>query len=436
MNKKLIFIVPVFLMACNLFQPAMPTATPGTLPTVTEMPPTQTAVLPSPTAVVLATVTPSEVPPTEIPPTAAPSATPGAVPLPTLVPGQPITITQIRMSDTAIGWGIGYQVMGESHILRTGDGGSSWVDVSPPAGDGLLSQPAALFQDAQSAWVAYPADAMQPAFVWRTSDGGASWVQAPLPAGNEAEFFSPAFFAADGTQLWLLVTVGAGMQHAYSDLFTSVDGGLSWTKIADPFSQQASDLMIFPHTGMVFKNATGWVTKENGVMDGMYWVTSPDSGLTWTAQTPSPPPGETNVMCSTTSPVLFDAQSGYLLTVCWNYQSDNLHAYFTAVNGSTVTYVPLPATVGGMQFFSPQHGLAFGCWDYNLPEAPTCNILSTTDGGQHWTHVKTVNWDGDFWFVNPQTGWAVARSGVQSALVRTDNGGATWQLLHPVVVAP
>ncbi|GAB4526362.1 MAG: oxidoreductase [Anaerolineales bacterium] len=360
---------------------------------------------------------------------------PAGVPLTALTAGQPVTITQIHMFDAAVGWGIGYQRIGESHILRTADGGETWQDASPPVGDSLLFDPAALFQDAQSAWAAYPIEVGHLPLVWRTSDGGISWSGAPLPVGTDAELFDPSFFALDGNQIWLLVTTGAGMQHAYSDLFTSLDGGLSWERLADPFMDGASDLMLFPHTGMAFKGATGWVTKENGVMDGIYWAASSDGGSTWMAQTPPPPAGG-NVMCSTYAPVLFSPDAGAYLTVCWDYQADTRHAYFTAVENGQTQFVPLPVVVGGLQFFSPQQGLAFGCWNYQLPDPLACQILSTGDGGQTWTHVKTVNWDGDFWFADPQNGWAVARNGAEMALVRTVDGGLTWQLLHPIVTAP
>jgi photosystem II stability/assembly factor-like uncharacterized protein len=60
-------------------------------------------------------------------------------------------------------------------------------------------------------------------------------------------------------------------------------------------------------------------------------------------------------------------------------------------------------------------------------------IASTSDGGESWTRIKMVNWDGQFSFVDPTTGWAVARDQGQIALVATSDGGRTWQELHPMV---
>ena len=53
--------------------------------------------------------------------------------------------------------------------------------------------------------------------------------------------------------------------------------------------------------------------------------------------------------------------------------------------------------------------------------------------GQTWSFVKTVNWDGQFSFSDPQYGWAVARSNGNVALVQTTNGASTWTVLKPTV---
>jgi hypothetical protein len=61
------------------------------------------------------------------------------------------------------------------------------------------------------------------------------------------------------------------------------------------------------------------------------------------------------------------------------------------------------------------------------------DIYRTTDAGHHWDRVKTVKWDGQFSFVSPSEGWAVARSDAEVALVRTLDGGASWALLKPII---
>jgi len=58
--------------------------------------------------------------------------------------------------------------------------------------------------------------------------------------------------------------------------------------------------------------------------------------------------------------------------------------------------------------------------------------LSTSDG-RTWSFVRTVNWDGQFSFNDPQYGWAVARSNGEVALVQTIDGAANWTVIKPTV---
>ncbi|MGH2620113.1 MAG: hypothetical protein ACRDHG_06020, partial [Anaerolineales bacterium] len=60
-------------------------------------------------------------------------------------------------------------------------------------------------------------------------------------------------------------------------------------------------------------------------------------------------------------------------------------------------------------------------------------IYKTDDAGQTWEFIKTVQWDGQFSFVNDQVGWAVARTGEAIALVTTTDGANNWHLLKPTV---
>jgi photosystem II stability/assembly factor-like uncharacterized protein len=62
------------------------------------------------------------------------------------------------------------------------------------------------------------------------------------------------------------------------------------------------------------------------------------------------------------------------------------------------------------------------------------DIYQTKDGGLTWEKIKTVNWDGQFDFVNEQTGFAVARSESRIALVRTFNAGRSWESLKTVLM--
>jgi photosystem II stability/assembly factor-like uncharacterized protein len=68
------------------------------------------------------------------------------------------------------------------------------------------------------------------------------------------------------------------------------------------------------------------------------------------------------------------------------------------------------------------------------------HLYQTTNGGQSWTLLKRTGWTGvQLNFLDAKTGWAVACSDAWScyqddarhALVKTTDGGQSWQVLEP-----
>jgi photosystem II stability/assembly factor-like uncharacterized protein len=47
--------------------------------------------------------------------------------------------------------------------------------------------------------------------------------------------------------------------------------------------------------------------------------------------------------------------------------------------------------------------------------------------------IKTVIWSGRFNFVDERMGWVVAHADRALALLRTGDGGKTWQALNPKI---
>lgn len=74
-----------------------------------------------------------------------------------------------------------------------------------------------------------------------------------------------------------------------------------------------------------------------------------------------------------------------------------------------------------VDFVDKQRGCVVGFDEYTHKGI----VLTTTDGGRHWTRsaVMEDRWLRSVRFVNPTTGWAVGRFGV---IIKTTNGGRTW----------
>lgn len=361
-----------------------------------------------------------------------------------LQPDQIVTVTHIQMIDATGGWALGGLAGNGDHVLRTVDGGITWRDVTPP-------QPAApeeasavsgggVFLDADAAWITYPSPpdtspAVSTPLIWRTEDGGQSWQpsqQIDL-ADPQTPYWPLLMTFVDRQTGWLMASEGAGMGHEYVSFFRSLDGGSTWERLQDPMGMDESsgNLQTCCKSGMDFADAqTGLMTFTPGPNELVLVGWTDDGGQSWRSiQLPPPSSGAggaefIGVACGTSSPALFSPSSAVLGVECRAEpgvtEESTWFLYTTDDAGATWRSRPYPG--GALQFLTPQVGWALGR-----------EIHKTSDGGQTWSEVKTVSWDGQFSFVDERLGWAVAHADDAVALVKTSDGGETWQQITPKI---
>jgi photosystem II stability/assembly factor-like uncharacterized protein len=421
------------LAACNLTAPGNPSAIPwDTLRSTSTI-----ATLPSgghPDA----SQTPTPATPTHSP---TPTVDPRAVPR--LEIGTALDILRLEMLDAQNGWGIGGpRASGNaSRVFRTGDGGASWIEVTPPesvpSAGVELSAAIGYFTDTQTGWVTYhaflPSSVPENPVVWRTVDGGATWqAGSVLDTSGLMETYWVSHIVFSGPQNgWLLAHVGAGMNHDYVSLYRSTDGGADWSRVIDPTVD--GGIQSCTKTGLAFSDGSnGWLTGNcNGVRPGAFLFQTKDGGVHWEPTALTAPADQPELFtadhyaCGFHAPFLTGNQA-YLGVECsdmGNPSAGNNSYLYRITSGG----VPVPQTYPGGDLFT---------LDGNRIWALGREIFRSDTAGVSWTKLATVTWDGQFDFVDAQLGWAAVRKGSEYGLVQTADGGSYWTQLAPVVAGP
>lgn len=281
-------------------------------------------------------------------------------------------------------------------LLRTADGGRTWVR-QQPTGNSSLGRDLVYhmqFLDATHGWILSEGSRL-----YRTTDGGQSWqaiVVAPpawrTPGGLE--------YGTDLDKLrMVLPLVGFGLDSTGDQLLRTTDGGVTWrtSRIVDP-RREFRDVFFLDA-------AQGWVT---GV-DGRYAHTT-DGGQTWQIRSPIPVRGPLGLHFLTA-------------TQGWVLETDGHREVYRTTNAGQSWARCAPAQtvpdVWRFTFRTPALGWAVASGGV---------VLRTTDGCATWQVVQTpvtVELRG-LHFVTDTIGWAV---GDEGAVLKTTDGGLTWTLV-------
>lgn len=377
----------------------------------------------------------------------------------------PETPIEIHMFTASNGWALS----GGNRVMRTTDGGVNWQDATPPdilnLGKRMVLVGPRAFYDTATAWVGVTLNAYQApeyhsastALLFHTTDGGKTWQKTVLKFSSDRVIGSFVFL---NTRIgWFLTFPGPTTNESpdyYTplDIWHTIDGGKTWTKILDGTSPGARNLRgtIFP--SISFGSAqVGLLLGQN---DRLYRTT--DGGVTWN-MLPWPAVKDNGpIHFSFEAPRFFTAKDALFsgVDVLPDHSDVAQHlsviVYTTHDAGLTWHASPTPtlsmvapqnrqAKIGlvniGTMFIDMQHGWVSVSTAPDAAEWSQSNLVQylTTDGGQHWTELPVspalnkYSYGFDYSsasFISPDVGWLIDGK----ILFKTVDGGHNWVQIH------
>jgi photosystem II stability/assembly factor-like uncharacterized protein len=337
------------------------------------------------------------------------------------------------------GWATGWTASGPRNggILRTGDGGYEWQNVSPPGVDAATIETTD-FLDETHSWLVSSTRGGATArpisttlTLLRTVDGGQTWQQsAPLhlPSGG------PGWLNFIDTQHgWFMANMGESAGSMAVTVYRTTDGGGHWDSVSvtagnPSLSTKGSMPLQCNKTGISFISpTTGWAT-GHCTTGGVFFEATHDGGLTWQSQSLRPPTDSpANLFetcdCETTPPVFASSSNGVAPIKIFTSQHEAV-LYVTQDGGQS--WVPSELSSSSL-LRPPDFVSATDGW-----VTDETNIFQTRDGGRTWPAVARLpqlRLLGTLDFVDLHNGWATGGQQVY----RTTDGGKTWTPFTPVL---
>jgi photosystem II stability/assembly factor-like uncharacterized protein len=337
-------------------------------------------------------------------------------------------LSAVDFVDQNTGWTVG----DGGTILRTDDGGTTWV---AQASGVTGSVTGVHFVDVQNGWAtgyeslgSLGSSYLRP-YLLHTTDGGTTWQNVDVAHGLNGIIGSVAFTDAQhGVVLCKLWSGNPGQPGATvaANLLRTSDGGATWSRqIVEPGVGQLTGL-----TAVAFATASrGWIVGSGdvpsatpGVQGRALVYRTDDGGAAWSRV--SAPLGMVDlesVTCSGRDDVWITGEN----------MQKGLQLYHSADGGQSWSLVSLPGALsqGTVSFASRTSGWVSGTAFQDAWAQRAC-ILHTTDGGATWTTASMPDLSGmglvtqlPLAHVGDSRAWCV---GIDGFMARTQDG-VVWQ---------
>jgi photosystem II stability/assembly factor-like uncharacterized protein len=330
------------------------------------------------------------------------------------------------MADLQNGWVIA-KVESSFRLLRSTDGGTHWKDVTPISASGRKFDRFRIsVVSSDIAWVMPYGISEATTGIFRTVDSGRTWksITVSAPVVGSISFINPR-------EGWLATSEGAFAGSNAVSIYSSTDGGGTWTRVVSVPSDSSNSGLPFAgskDTITFLNSTTGWITGGILTTDTLFLYVTRDGGRTWRQEKLSLPPKVTPHWVGwPVSPKFFTARDG-ILPVFFSIRNDSygqtgsaVALYATHDGGTTWTHTaPVPVDTSNVFY----HAVA----DMDHAWVASGGILyATSDGGCRWTAMglnRLLAGVTHLDFISPQVGWATRQTA--PFLLKTLDGGRTW----------
>lgn len=284
---------------------------------------------------------------------------------------------------------------------------------------------------------------MPPGNPWPSSrvDLFRQWIDAGTPRGETAPGEQPGWHATNAPEagsryddIWFVTPREGWAVNSDGQVLHTSDGGAQWT-------QQFRTPMI--GTRAVYLRAITFANPERGwvgtLTDDYRLFQTSNGGTNWTLVTPLPDNAPRAVcgLYAVNESVVYASGTNY------PYRRYPTRVMKTTDGGDTWTAIDMDEHASNLIdifFFDDRRGLVVGGYS-DKPDPDYGDVipvvLFTEDGGETWENrvaglsFEPGEWGWKICFVNPRVGYVSLESFDRGAVLKTTDGGATWER-HPI----
>ena len=302
------------------------------------------------------------------------------------------------LSDNVTGWTVGEK----GQILKTTNGGTSWVQINNFENYNRETLYDIFFLDANNGWIVGASTPLSPgvpnAVIYKTTNGGTSWSRNVVTGGNSMR---TGFF----------LDANVGFMAGSMTLNKTTDGGTNWTAktsnlVGDIYGIHAIE---------------GDTDVAAAVSDSGSISISSDNGETWNAQAVGEGINYYDVYVINATTILM---VGGTSSACKVYKGTNDGSWtFNEINLDGIT---CNNKLTSLHYIGGSNFVAAGLGN---------NIIKSTDNGDTWTAISigspttgesSLNFRDIFFAAIDGNGWIIGDNG---SIWKTENGGTNWTLL-------